>query len=161
MDLVYIVEKLVKKHNIRLLMVGDGPDRSKMEQLSREKGLHDNILFLGKQENVETVLASSDIFILPSEEESFGLAMLEAMACGIPCVSTNAGGLSEVNIHGETGYTVNIGDINSFVEHLDELISDTKVRKKFGENAREVAISKFNSNKIVPQYLEYYKKILS
>ena len=161
LDLVYIVEKLVKKHNIRLLMVGDGPDRSKMEQLSREKGLNENILFLGKQENVETVLASSDIFILPSEEESFGLALLEAMACGVPCVSTNAGGLSEVNIHGETGYTVNIGDINAFVEHLDHLISDPKVRKTFGENAREVAITKFNSNKIVPQYLEYYKKVLS
>lgn len=160
-DLVYIIEKLVKKHNIRLLMVGDGPDRSKMEQLCREKGLCEQIIFLGKMENVEDVLASSDIFVLPSEEESFGLALLEAMACGVPCVSTNAGGLSEVNIHGETGYTVDIGDIAAFAEHLDILISDTKLRKKFAANAKEIAITKFNSDKIVPQYVDHYKKILA
>lgn len=160
-DLVYIMEKLVKKHNVRLLMVGDGPDRSKMEQLCREKGLCDKIIFLGKMENVENVLASSDIFVLPSEEESFGLALLEAMACGVPCVSTNAGGLTEVNVHGETGYTVDVADIKAFVEHLDILISDKALRKKFAGNAKEIAITKFNSNKIVPLYVDHYNKILS
>lgn len=161
MDLVFIVEKLIKKHNIRLLMVGDGPDRFKMEQTCREMGLGDHVTFLGKQENVENVLACSDIFVLPSEEESFGLALLEAMACGVPCVSTNVGGLPEVNIHGETGYTVNVGDIEAFVNYLDILISDKDLRKKMSLQAKNVAVSKFNSNLIVPKYVDYYNKVLS
>jgi N-acetyl-alpha-D-glucosaminyl L-malate synthase BshA len=160
-DLVYVMEKLIKKHRVRLLMVGDGPDRFRMEQICREKELCDYIIFLGKQENVENVLACSDIFVLPSAEESFGLALLEAMACGVPCVSSNAGGLKEVNINGETGYTVDVGDIDSFADRIDILISDKKLRQQFSENAKENAISKFNSDKIVPQYVEYYKKILS
>lgn len=160
LDLVDIIEILVKKHKIKLLMVGDGPDRSRMEQVCREKNLCNHIMFLGKQENVEKVLGCTDIFVLPSAEESFGLALLEAMACGVPCVSTNAGGLKEVNIHGETGYTVDIGDIAAFAEHIDILISDHKLRHKFSENARDFAISKYNSDKIVPLYVDYYNKVL-
>jgi len=160
LDLVDIMEKLLKKHKVKLLMVGDGPDRSKMEQVCRERNLYNHITFLGKQENVEEVLSNTDIFVLPSAEESFGLALLEAMACGVPCVSTNAGGLREVNIHGETGYLVNIGDIDAFVEHLDILISDYDLRKKFAKNAREVAVTNYNSDKIVPHYIDYYNKIL-
>jgi N-acetyl-alpha-D-glucosaminyl L-malate synthase BshA len=159
-DLVDIMEKLVKKHKVKLLMVGDGPDRSRMEQICRQKKLCKYITFLGKQENVENVLACTDIFVLPSEEESFGLALLEAMACGVPCVSTNAGGLKEVNIHGETGFMVDIGDIDGFVEHLDLLISDRELRIKLSKNARHVAITNYNSDKIVPCYVNYYNKIL-
>lgn len=159
-DLVYIVEKLIRKYKIRLLMVGDGPDRSRMEQICREKNLCDHITFLGKQENVENVLACTDIFVLPSAEESFGLALLEAMACSVPCVSTNAGGLKEVNIHGETGYTVDIGDIDAFAEHIEILITDSALREKFARNARQVAAMNFNSDKIVPLYIDYYNKIL-
>lgn len=159
-DLVYVMEKLVKKHKVRLLMVGDGTDRSKMEQLCRQKDLCDHITFLGKQQSVEDVLHASDIFVLPSEEESFGLAVLEALACGVPCVTTNAGGLPEVNIDGQTGFNVNIGDIDAFADALDILISDKKKRALFSENATTLANSKFNSNKIVPQYVNYYKSVL-
>ncbi|MCB0283425.1 MAG: N-acetyl-alpha-D-glucosaminyl L-malate synthase BshA [Calditrichaeota bacterium] len=161
-DLVYVMEKLVKKNtHIRLLMVGDGPDRARMEMLCREMNLCDHITFLGKQENVENVLASSDLFLLPSAEESFGLAVLEALACGVPCVTTNAGGLPEVNIHGETGFNVNIGDIDAFADAVYEIISDRQVAKKFSENARILASEKYGSDKIVPQYLDYYSKIIS
>ena len=162
MDLVYVVERLVRKnHKIRLLMVGDGPDRSKMEQLCRDKDLCDYITFLGKQENVEDVLACTDIFVLPSAEESFGLALLEAMACGVPCVSTNAGGLPEVNIDGETGFTVDVGDTEAFAERIELLIKDKETRKRLSKNARELAETKYNSNRIVPYYIDYYKKVLS
>ena len=160
LDLVDIMEKLLKKHKVKLLMVGDGPDRSRMEQVSRERNLCDHIVFLGKQDNVENVLSATDIFVLPSEEESFGLALLEAMACGVPCVSTNAGGLNEVNIHGETGYMVNIGDIDAFAEHIEILIMDAKLREKFSKSARDVAVTNYNSDKIVPHYIDYYNKVL-
>lgn len=161
-DLVYVMEKLVKKKsNIRLLMVGDGPERAKMELLCRETGMCEYITFLGKQENVENVLASTDIFLLPSAEESFGLAVLEALACGVPCVTTNAGGLPEVNVNGETGFTVNVGDIDAFAESVYEIISNHELAKKFSKNARHFAQSRYSSDKIVPHYLEYYNKIIS
>jgi len=160
-DLVSVMEKLIPKHNVKLLMVGDGPDRSKMEQLCREKNICDHIRFLGKQERVEEVLSQTDIFLLPSEEESFGLVVLEAHACGVPAVTTNVGGLPEVNIHGETGFNVGVGDIKGFAEQIEILIENKDLREKFGKNAREIAITKYNSNKIVPKYVEYYEKILS
>ncbi len=161
LDLVYIMEKLIKKNKVRLFMVGDGSDRVKMEQLCRELNLCNYITFLGKQENVEDVLNATDVFLLPSAEESFGLAVLEALACGVPCVTTNAGGLPEVNVHGETGFNVDIGDIDAFAEHIEMIIRDQNLMKKFSVNARDHASTKYNSNKIVPQYLEYYQKILS
>ena len=161
-DLVFVVEKLVKKnYNVRLLMVGDGPDRARMEMLCREQGMSNHITFLGKQENVETVLSSTDIFLLPSAEESFGLAVLEALACGVPCITTNAGGLKEVNIHGETGFTVDVGDIDAFAHYIETIVADRKLAKRLSANAREMAQSKFASDKIVPHYLDYYNKILS
>lgn len=161
LDLVYVMEKLIKKNKVRLLMVGDGPDRAKMEQLCRELNLCNYITFLGKQENVEDVLYATDVFLLPSSEESFGLAVLEALACGVPCVTTNAGGLPEVNIHNETGFNVEIGDIDSFAEHVEMIIRDRSLMKKFSANARELASTKYHSDKIVPQYLKYYQKVLS
>ncbi len=160
MDLVDVMERLVPKYKIRLLMVGDGPERASMEQKCRDKNLCSHITFLGKQENVEDVLACSDIFVLPSAEESFGLVVLEAAARGIPSVTTNAGGLPEVNIDGETGFTVDVGHIEAFSDAVEKLIVDQVLYKKMGNNARERAKSEFNSDKIVPQYLAYYQRIL-
>jgi len=160
MDLVYVMEKLVPKYNVRLLMVGDGPDRSRMELLCREKGLCDKITFLGKQENVEDVLVRSDLFLLPSAEESFGLVILEAFACGVPCITSNVGGIPEVNVNNETGYTVDPGDINAFAERIEILIKDRDLYKNFSKNAFDMARNKFNSDSIVPKYVDYYNKIL-
>ncbi len=160
-DLVYVIADLVPKYKIKLLMVGDGPERYNVEKLCREMSLCDHILFLGKQENVGDILASTDIFLLPSENESFGLAVLEAMACGVPCVTSNAGGLPEVNIDGETGFLVDAGDTKQFAQRTAQLLEDEPLRKKFGQNARRISRQLFNADKIVPQYVSYYEEILS
>lgn len=159
-DLVDVMERLVPKHNVRLLMVGDGPDRALMEQKCRDKGLCSHITFLGKQENIKEVLDCSDVFLLPSAEESFGLVVLEAAARGVPSVTTNTGGLPEVNIDGETGFLVDVGDTRAFSDAVERLILDRDLHKKLANNAVEHARSNFNSNRIVPQYLDFYKKIL-
>ncbi|MGD9897562.1 MAG: N-acetyl-alpha-D-glucosaminyl L-malate synthase BshA [Calditrichaceae bacterium] len=160
-ELIPVVEELSKKFKFKLLMVGDGPERYRVEKECREKGLCKYILFLGKQENISEILAGTDVFLLPSENESFGLAVLEAMACGVPCVSTNAGGLPEVNIHGETGFTVDIGDTRAFAGYVSRLLEDKDLRISFGKNARELAVSKYNADKVVPLYLDYYNEILN
>ncbi len=160
-DLVDVMDHLIPRFPVRLLMVGDGPERSRMEQLCRERGLCDHIQFLGKQQNVEQVLACSDLFLLPSEDESFGLAALEAMACGLPVVTTNAGGLPEVNIDGETGYTVDVGDTRAFADRIARIISDRAFYFQLSRNAKKRAHTEFNSEKIVPRYLNYYERIIS
>jgi len=161
MDLVYVMEKLVDRFDFKLYMVGDGPDRYKMEQLCRERNLCDRIIFLGKQQSVEEVLACSDVFVLPSEEESFGLAVLEALACGVPCVTTNAGGLPEVNVDGETGYTVDIGDIDAFADRIGRLLEDRELRLKMGISARDISRARFRSDNVVPKYIQYYEDVLN
>jgi glycosyltransferase involved in cell wall biosynthesis len=141
-------------------MVGDGPERYTIEKLCRESGLCQHIIFLGKQENVRDILGITDLFLLPSANESFGLAVLEALACGVPCVTTNAGGLPEVNIDGETGFTVGVGDIHALSEKVKIILDDKSLRQKFQKNAKKISREMYNSDKIVPQYIEYYKRIL-
>lgn len=160
-DIVPILKGLEKKFKIKMLMVGDGPDRYKAEEQCRKENLCDRVLFLGKQDNISELLSISDVAIIPSESESFGLVALEAMACGTPCVSTNAGGLPEVNQHGDTGFTVNVGDIDGFVQSITEILSDKQLAKKMGQKGIELATSVFSSDIIIPKYLNYYEKILS
>ncbi len=160
-DLVDVMGRLIPEYPVKLLMVGDGPERTRMEKLCRERGLCDHIQFLGKQQNVEQVLACSDLFLLPSAEESFGLAALEAMACGLPVVTTNAGGLPEVNIDGETGFTVDVGDTRAFADRIARIISDRAFYFQLSRNAKKRAYAEYHSEKVVPQYLEYYEKIIS
>ncbi len=160
-DIIEIMRHLVKKYPVKLLMVGDGPDRSAVESRCRELGLCAHILFLGKQDNVADILYASDVFLLPSEHESFGLAALEAMACGVPCVTSNAGGLVELNKDGETGFTAPVGDIPAFVSAIERLIEDKVLWEKLGKNAREYALSEFNADKIVQRFLTFYEEVLS
>jgi L-malate glycosyltransferase len=160
-DLVHILNKLPKRLKVKLLMVGDGPDRFQAEKLCKELGLCDKVVFMGKQENVSEILAVTDLFLLPSENESFGLAVLEAQACGVPCITSNAGGLPEVNIDGETGYTVNVGEINTYAERITHLLDDKDLRSKFSENAKTISRDKYNSDKIMPIYLDYYHEVLN
>jgi N-acetyl-alpha-D-glucosaminyl L-malate synthase BshA len=161
LDLIPLMEKLVKRFNVKLLMVGDGPERSVMERMTYQQNLDQQILFLGKQDNVADILAMSDVFLLPSENESFGLAALEAMACGVPCVTSNAGGLPEVNIHGATGYVCPVGDIDTLTESTAKLLGDRELRRTLGENARKIAFENFPAEKIVTQYLDYYTEVLN
>ena len=134
-DVIYTFEKVRSAIPCKLLMIGDGPERQTMEQLCRELGTCDDIRFLGKQDKLEEILSITDLFMLPSAYESFGLAALEAMACRVPVISSNAGGIPEINIHGVTGYLTDVGDIESMAKYSLELLRDETKLEQFKENA--------------------------
>jgi len=160
-DIIPIIKNVSKKNKVKVLMVGDGPERYPVEELCRQYDLMDSVCFLGKQETIHDILCITDIFLLPSETESFGLAVLEAMAFGVPCVTSDVGGLPEVNIDSETGYTAPVGNIEAFSEAINKLISDKNHLLHLGSNARKFAIDNFSCNMIVPKYVEFYNKILN
>jgi N-acetyl-alpha-D-glucosaminyl L-malate synthase BshA len=158
-DVVYIFDKVNKVVPSKLLFVGDGPERSSIEALCRKTCAHSDIRFLGRQEQMEEILAISDLFILPSEYESFGLVALEAMAAGVPVISTNVGGLPEININGVTGYLSNIGDIEDMSNNTIKILSDEKALAKMKKKAQAQAM-KFDIDNIVPMYEALYTKVL-
>lgn len=160
-DVILTAEQVLKSKKIKVLMVGDGPERYKAEEQCREAKICDRVLFLGKQENITDILSITDTVLLPSGSESFGLVALESMAFGIPVVTTNAGGLPEVNIDGETGFTANVGDIDGFTNAILKIINNPDLARKLGQNAAQISREKFAAEKIIPQYIDYYKKILS
>jgi L-malate glycosyltransferase len=159
-DTIRIFDRVQKEIPSKLLLVGDGPDRSECERLVRQLDLIDKVKFLGKQEGLTEILNSSDVFLIPSQSESFGLAALEAMACGIPVVSSSVGGLPELIGHNESGYIAEIGDIDRMTKYVIELLTNEKKYRIFSQNARERAVKKFDKNIVVPHYEDYYKKIL-
>ena len=158
-DVLAVFNKICNKIPVKLLMIGDGPERARIEELSREGCGADKVIFLGKTDAVEEVLSVCDLFILPSETESFGLAALEAMACEVPVISTNAGGLPEVNIDGVTGFTANVGDIEKMANGVMELLTNPEKLKTFRSNALKKA-KEFELDKILPQYIEMYHRVL-
>lgn len=157
-DVVRIFNNLRKEIPVKLLLVGDGPERSNIEVLCRELGTCDDIRFLGKLEAVEEVLSVADLFIMPSEKESFGLAALEAMACEVPVISTNAGGLPELNINGKTGFLSKIGDIDDMTKNALYILDDKNL-PTFKHNALERA-KEFDITNIMPMYEDFYRHIL-
>jgi len=159
-DTIKIFEKVQKEIPSKLILVGDGPDRSECEKLSRQLDLCDKVKFLGKQEGLVEILSSSDIFLIPSQSESFGLAALEAMACGLPVVSSSVGGLPELVRHNESGFIAEIGDVDRMAKYTIELLSNEKKYTLFSENARQRAVTQFDTSKVVPMYEEYYERIL-
>lgn len=158
-DVVRIFEKVLKVVPSKLLMVGDGPDRVYCEQLCRDLGISENVRFLGKQDAVEEILSVSDLFIMPSESESFGLAALEAMACKVPVITSNAGGLPELNVEGVTGFMDNVGDIDSMAQHSIYILEDETRLTEFKENALARARD-FDLSLILPLYEDFYKEVL-
>jgi len=158
-DVVRIFEIVRRKMPAKLMFVGDGPERSGAESLCRELGLCDDIRFVGKQEQMEEILAIADLFLLTSEYESFGLAALEAMAAGVPVISTNAGGLPEIAIQGETGYLNDVGDIYGMSDNAIRILEDDAVLKQFKANAAAHA-KNFDIHRIVPQYEALYNRFL-
>lgn len=158
-DVVKIFAKVHDKVPSKLLFVGDGPERPAAESLSRDMGICDDVRFVGKQEQIEEILAISDLFLLTSEYESFGLAALEAMAAGVPVISTNAGGLPEINVDGKTGYLSNVGDVESMSDHAIRLLSDEAKLAEFKANAAEHA-NTFDIQNIVPRYEALYDSFL-
>ncbi len=159
-DVIRIFQKIHQAMPSTLLMIGDGPERQNLEELCRTLHICDKVRYLGKQDAIEELLAVSDLFLMPSESESFGLAALEAMACEVPVVSSNAGGLPEVNIEGQTGYLCDVGDVEAMAKRSIEILSDESRHQVFKNNALAQA-EQFDIQNILPIYEEYYEEILA
>ncbi|HEY0245003.1 MAG TPA: N-acetyl-alpha-D-glucosaminyl L-malate synthase BshA, partial [Mucilaginibacter sp.] len=158
-DVVRIFAKVREKIPSKLLMVGDGGERSDCEQLCRDLGVGDDTRFLGKQDAIEEILSVSDLFLMPSQSESFGLAALEAMACKVPVISTNAGGLPELNLDGVTGFLKDVGDVQGMADKAIYILEDAARLETFKENALARA-KEFDLAKILPQYESYYTGVI-
>ncbi|MFO7447521.1 MAG: N-acetyl-alpha-D-glucosaminyl L-malate synthase BshA [Ignavibacteriaceae bacterium] len=160
-DTIKIFEQVVKEIPAKLLLVGDGPDRSECERLCRQLDICDHVKFLGKQDGLVEILNAADLFLIPSQSESFGLAALEAMACGLPVISTSVGGLPELVRHNECGFIAEIGDVDRMAKYALDLLTNERKYEVFSNNARERAVTKFDKNKVVPIYEEHYNNVLS
>ncbi len=158
-DVVKVFDIISKKIPSKLLLIGDGPERSNIEKICRELDACDRVVFLGKQEAIEEILSVCDLFLLTSETESFGLAALEAMACEVPVISTNAGGIPEVNIHGVTGYMSDVGDVEDMAANAMKILADEETLNQFKKNALAQA-KKFDLNIIRKDYEKLYLSVL-
>lgn len=158
-DVIRVFEQVRKQIPSKLLMIGDGPERPNAEELSRHLDVCQDIRFLGKQEQVDEILSITDLFILPSEYESFGLAALEAMACGVPVISTNTGGLPEINVPGQTGYLSDVGDIDSMAAGALKILQDDSTLAQFKSRALQHT-KNFERAKIVPLYEQLYLQVI-
>ncbi len=158
-DVIRMFQKIQEAIPSKLLMVGDGPERTANEHLCRELNICENVRFLGKQDAIEEILSVSDLFLMPSESESFGLAALEAMACRVPIITSNAGGLPELNINGYCGYMSNVGDVNDMAKNAIHILHDDETLKVFKQNAFQRA-QEFDLKRILPQYIGYYEEII-
>lgn len=158
-DVIRMFEKIQHKIPSKLLMVGDGPERAYDEQLCRSLGIGEHVRFLGKQDAIEEILSVSDLFLMPSESESFGLAALEAMACKVPAITSNAGGLPELNVDGFCGFMSNVGDVDDMAEKAILILQDDEVLNRFKENAFSRA-KDFDLKKILPQYTDFYNQVI-
>ncbi len=159
LDVIQAFNRIQKEVDSKLLMVGDGPERDRAEQMVRDLGIGSRVFFLGKTKEVTNLLAASDLFLLPSETESFGLAALEAMACKIPVISSNTGGLPEVNIHEQSGFTCQVGDWESMAKYGIRLLKDDDEHQRFKEQAYTRA-KEFDKSIIVPMYLKVYREAI-
>jgi N-acetyl-alpha-D-glucosaminyl L-malate synthase BshA len=161
LDTVRILERVTREVPAVLLMVGEGPERASAQALARRLGLKDQVRFLGPQNSIEEIAGLADVFLLPSELESFGLSALEAMACGVPVVGSDAGGLPEVVQHAETGFLLPVGDVDGMAARCLEILKDEERRRAMGHAARRRAAALFNADRIVSQYERFYEKVLS
>ncbi len=159
-DVIRIFNEILKKIPAKLILIGDGPDRSNAEALCRELNICEHVKFLGKQLDIVPLLSISDLFLIPSQSESFGLSALEAMACGVPVISSSVGGLPELQIHGETGYIAEIGDIERMAKYAIELLTNEHKHRLFSEAARKRAITHFSQDTIIKQYENLYEEVL-
>ena len=160
-DCVEILARVLKKTPARLVMVGDGSERTNAIHRARSLGVFDRCAFVGKQPRIVDYLCAADVLLLPSEQESFGLAALEAMACEVPVVASRVGGVPEVVDDGETGFLSETGDIEKIADDAARLLADEEFRRQMGRRARESAISRYNTDLVIPRYIEFYEKVLA
>jgi N-acetyl-alpha-D-glucosaminyl L-malate synthase BshA len=160
-DCVEILARVLKKGiRTRLVMVGDGGEKTAVEDRARSLGVYENCVFVGKQPKIVDYLSAADVLLLPSEQESFGLAALEAMACEVPVVASRVGGIPEVVTDGETGFLSEVGDVEKMANDAARLLTDTALRTEMGKRAREFAISHYRTDIVIPQYIEFYERVL-
>ncbi|MHA6251119.1 N-acetyl-alpha-D-glucosaminyl L-malate synthase BshA [Oceanobacillus sp. CAU 1775] len=159
-DVIHTFKKVNQSTNSKLLLIGDGPEYSTMKKLVQKLDIVKDVLFLGKQNNISEIISMADIMLLLSEKESFGLVLLEGMACGVPSVATNIGGIPEVIDHGETGYMVDMGDTEQAATYILELFNNPEKLNQFSNNALKRVEHHFHSDKIVQEYIDLYKQIL-
>jgi N-acetyl-alpha-D-glucosaminyl L-malate synthase BshA len=157
-DVVRVFEKISKEIPAKLILAGDGPERGNVENLARQLGVINDVVFLGKTKAIERVLCMSDLFLLTSESESFGLSSLEAMASNVPVISTNTGGIPEVNIDGYSGFLSNVGDVDDMAKNALRLLKDNALMQQFRAQARSQA-AKFNITEILPIYERMYSRL--
>lgn len=161
-DCIEILAKVKERTgNVKLIMVGDGPERSACYYRAEQLNVKDDVVFVGKQANIADYLGVADVFLLPSELESFGLAALEAQACEVPVIATRIGGIPEVVSEGETGYLSDIGDVEKMSADTLKLLNDEDMRQAFGAKGRELGLARYGSDKIIPQYIAFYEKVLN
>jgi len=142
------------------VMVGDGSERMNVELRARCLGIYEKCSFVGEQPNIADYLSAADVLLLPSEQESFGLAALEAMACEVPVIASRVGGVPEVVNDGETGFLSEVGDIDKMAEDAARLLADADLRRNMGRRARESALARYQTDIVIPQYIEFYEKVL-
>lgn len=159
MDCIRILQEVIRHTPAHLLMVGDGPDRGPAEYLARELKLERHVSFLGKQDHVERILPLAHVLLMPSELESFGLAALEGMACGVPAVATSVGGIPELITDGANGFLEAVGDVPAHAERVVELLTDESLHERLSAAARETALTRFCTDKIIPLYEQYYEEV--
>jgi N-acetyl-alpha-D-glucosaminyl L-malate synthase BshA len=161
-DCVEILSRVLQKGiKTRLVMVGDGSERTNAEHRARCLGIFEQCTFVGKQPRIVDYLSASDVLLLPSEQESFGLAALEAMACEVPVIASLVGGLPEVVTDGETGYLSPVGDVDKMAADAARLLTDPKLRREMGQRARDSAISRYRTDVVIPQYISFYEEVLA
>ena len=161
-DCVEILARVLKKNlNTRLIMVGDGSERTNVEHRARCLEVVEKCSFVGKQPKIVDYLSAADVLLLPSDQESFGLAALEAMACEVPVIASRVGGIPEVVTDGETGFLSEVGDVTKMAEDAARLLSDETFRKQMGVRARESAVSRYRTDLVIPQYIRFYEEVLS
>lgn len=158
-DVIHVFAKILECQKAKLIIIGDGPDRDKAVNIAIELGIRDKIIFMGKSDDIEKILCFSDLFLLPSEKESFGLAALEAMAHKVPVISTNAGGLPEVNIHGESGYLSEVGNIEDMANNALQIFKDEDTHLRFKTNAR-LRAENFDIKHVIKNYEDLYEAML-
>lgn len=160
-DCVEILARVLKRTRARLVMVGDGSERSLAEHRARQLGISEHCSFVGKQPKIVDYLSASDVLLLPSEQESFGLAALEAMACEVPVVASRVGGVPEVVTDDETGFLSEVGDVEKMGADAARLLLNEEMRREMGRRARESAISRYSTERIIPQYINFYERVLA
>lgn len=159
-DIIKAFQIISEEMNCKLYLVGNGPERPKAEEQAKNLGIRENIHFFGNVKKVEEIVGKSDLFWLPSEDESFGLAALEAMSCEVPVVASDVGGLRELISHGDDGYLVKVGDTEALADYSLKILQNTKLQQELGSKARQKVLRKYAPDKIVPQYLELYRETL-